>query len=566
MESNSRPKDQALDNPVWEPLKARSKQPHKCEVSTSDKVRPVPTDRVKSGKTPSHRTKTTVTALPVKNKRDPKGCKRPLFALSDSDSEEEARMWRQSKTRKARKLESEPDSDTSKQGGVSDASKSEDSESEAEPADSIAKGLLAEIPTIAHHSSHLKKPHQRQPATASPSPEATKSLQTPPPPIWGSQLKPMNARERRQAAEVPLWDPIMTSSSFVPQGPTAPVNKTNRFFSDESILVEDEAEDEAEDDYNLTLDIKSEPHSADESEAEPHGPTKSLHRVDPMARIVYTKTGSVQLTDQNIELRNVIQRGILEVKVYIAFEHRYPDLVTKNVYTRDILLKAAQYHSVVPIEKRMRTDNEYLLALTNLIDARASLFRSEIKDVTSKNIVGYFRLGGFDCDAILDQLLTNHSYIFPQTFDAVGLPSPNRQKPYQTQPVFLILYEVFFKSSKSVGAQFSQRFCDIAKNKGGRPEIPIPMLAIVCTAICATLLAKQNKSSNDFKFTGNQFLDIYNHHVSLLGSIRNKAPIKFHKMMSDIYEEILRFRYSVTGAYDQDDSLSFLDLDGMEDE
>jgi hypothetical protein len=164
-----------------------------------------------------------------------------------------------------------------------------------------------------------------------------------------------------------LWDPIITSSSFGPQGPTAPVNKTDRFFSDESILVEDEAEDEAEDDYNLTLNIKSEPHSADESEAEPHEPTKSSHRVDPMARIVYTKTGLVRLTDQNIELRNVIQRGILEVKVYIAFEHGYPNLVTKNVYTCDILLKAAQYHGAVPIEKWMWTDNKYLLALTNLV-------------------------------------------------------------------------------------------------------------------------------------------------------------------------------------------------------
>lgn len=75
------------------------------------------------------------------------------------------------------------------------------------------------------------------------------------------------------------------------------------------------------------------------------------------------------------------------------------------------------------------------------------------------------------------------------SFKAVGLPSPNRQKPYQTQPVFLILYEVFFKSSKSVGAQFSQRFCDIAKNKGGRPEIPIPMLAIVCTAVSFTVFS-----------------------------------------------------------------------------
>ncbi|KAG2118346.1 hypothetical protein BD769DRAFT_1390684 [Suillus cothurnatus] len=238
----------SLRGSVWQPLKAQSKQPRKHEVLTSDKVRPVPTDQVKSGKTlgwtchgTSHRTKTTVTVLPVRNKRDPKGCKQPLFALLDLDSEEEAQIWRQSKTWKGQhshKLESEPDSDTSKQGGVSDASKSEDSESEAKPADSIAKGLLAEIPTIACHGSHLKKPHQRQPAIASPSPEATKSLQTPPPPIWGSQLKPMNARERRHAVE---------------------------------------AEDEAEDDYNLTLNIKSEPHSADESETEPHEHTKSSH-------------------------------------------------------------------------------------------------------------------------------------------------------------------------------------------------------------------------------------------------------------------------------------------------
>lgn len=66
---------------------------------------------------------------------------------------------------------------------------------------------------------------------------------------------------------------------------------------------------------------------------------------------------------------------------------------------------------------------------------------------------------------------------------AGGLPSPNRQKPYQTQPVFVVMYEVFFKHLKSVGVQFGQRFRDIANNKGGRPEIPIPMLSIVCTAV-----------------------------------------------------------------------------------
>ncbi|KAG1853133.1 hypothetical protein F4604DRAFT_1933424 [Suillus subluteus] len=410
----------------------------------------------------------------------------------------------------------------------------------------------------------LKRLYQGQTAAASPSPKAMSSSQsskTPPPPIWGSQLKPSNARERKHAAEVPLWDLIMTSLSFEPQGPTLHVKKTSRTCSNESILAEDDS-------YVGTINIKSEAHSDAESEAESHDPTESSLRLDPTACLVYTKTGSVQLTDQNIELHKVIQCGILEVKAYIAFKHRYPDLITKNVYTCDILLKAAWHHTAAPIKKWMETDDEYLLALTNLIDPCASLFRSEIKEVTSKSIIVYFHLGGFNSNTIIDQLLTSHSYIFLQAFDAAGLPSLNRQKPYSMQPVFLILHEVFFKQLKSIGVQFSQRFCDITKNKGGCPEIPIPMLAIVCTAIHATLLAKRNKSSDDFKLTGNQFLDIYNHHMSLLSSIKKKAPIKFHKMMSDIYEEVKssRFHHSISRAYNQDDSLSFLDLDSIDDE
>ncbi|KAG1835775.1 hypothetical protein F4604DRAFT_1942143 [Suillus subluteus] len=463
-------KDLVLENPVWQPLEARSKQSHKHELSTSGKVSPDHSDQAKSGK--------------------------------DSEDSEEAQMSRWQQSKKVRKsaidIKSEPESDASM------SKSAEDLESETEPAESVAKGLSGEIPTMAC----LKRPYQGQTAATSPSPKAmstSQSSKTPPPPVWGSQLKPSNARERKHAAEyylcqqyVPLWDPIMTCSSFESQCPTSRVKKTSRTCSEESILLEDKAKDS--DNSNVgSLNIKSEAHSNAESKAESH--ESSLHVLDPTARIVYTKTGSVRLTDQNIELRKVIQRGILEVKAYIAFEHGYPDLVTKNIYTRDILLKAAQYHTAVPIEKRMQTDDEYLLALTNLIDARASLFRSDIKEVTSKSIIGYFCLGGSNSNAIIDRLLASHSYIFLQSFD-----------------------------------------------------------------IRATLLAKRNKSSDDFKFTGNQFLDIYNHHMSLLGSIQKKAPIKFHKMMSDIYEEVNRFRHSISGAYNQDDSLSFLDLDSMDDE
>ncbi|KAG2047070.1 hypothetical protein BDR06DRAFT_1014167 [Suillus hirtellus] len=199
------------------------------------------------------------------------------------------------------------------------------------------------------------------------------------------------------------------------------------------------------------------------------------------------------------------------------------------------------------------------------IDAHASLFHTEIKDVAYKYTPGYFRLG-HNCNAIIDRLLAGHSYIFPQTFDTEGLPSPKRQKPYQGQPIVDTLYETFFKNSKSVGLQFAQRFLDIVENKTGRPEIPIPMLAMVSTAIHAVLIAKKNKAGEDFKFTGNQFCDIYTYHVALLERIRRTAPVKFHKMMANIYEEVQHFRRDAIGVYGTDTSLAFLDLEGMDDE
>ncbi|KAG2031064.1 hypothetical protein BDR03DRAFT_1016446 [Suillus americanus] len=195
----------------------------------------------------------------------------------------------------------------------------EDSESETEPAESVAKGLSGEVSTY--------NTVFGQTAATSPSPKAmsaSQSSKTPPPPVWGSQLKPSNVRERKHAAEVPLWHPIMTSSSFESQHPTLHVKKTSRTCSEESILLEDEAKDSDDSDVG-SLNIKSEAHSNAESEAESH--ESSLHVLDPTARIVYTKTGT----------------------------------------------------TLQPIEKRMQTDDEYLLVLTNLIDAHASLFCSDIK-------------------------------------------------------------------------------------------------------------------------------------------------------------------------------------------
>ncbi|KAG2090097.1 uncharacterized protein F5147DRAFT_780406 [Suillus discolor] len=535
-------KDQALDNPVWGPLR-QNKRARKHERSPTDDIAPIP-KRVKSVK--SGGTKARAPEPPLRTGKS-KSCKRPPPLASDSEDNVEVSQPQRLKKRARVSVEpSDIDSDTASKQSVSDRASSSEiemSDSGSEPVESIAKALFEEVPAIVNtQADRQKKPAKSKSGRPRKTRYTLSQSPTPPPPVWGSQYRPWSAKEKKYTAEIPMWDSPMTRSSFGPQ-PLKHSSKSNTPSS--AVQVKEDEEDLS------ILEIKPEP------DVPPHA--------DAMADLVYTKTGSVRLTDQNTELRKVIHHGILEVKAYIAFKHGYPEIVAKNSYAREILLQAAKHHKTAPIEKRMYVDDEYLSALANLIDARASLFRTEIKDVAYKYAPGYFRLGR-DCNAIVDRLLAGHSYIFPQTFDAEGLPSPKRQKPYQGQPIVDTLYETFFKNTKSVGLQFAQHFLDIAENKTGRPEIPIPMLAMVSTAIHAVLVAKKNKAGEDFKFTGNQFCDIYTYHVALLERIRRTAPVKFHKMMADIYEEVQHLRRDTIGVYDKDTDLAFLDLEGMDDE
>ncbi|KAG1794382.1 uncharacterized protein HD556DRAFT_1475272 [Suillus plorans] len=418
--------------------------------------------------------------------------------------------------RKTSKLEDSDDGGDSDTGSYKHVPSDESEESDLEPVESIAQALLEETPAIASSDRHSKNKQAKM-------------------------VRVSSARERKRAMETPKWnESVSTISEF----------DLSLVMTDDSIVPKEEEIDE--DTQCSACDVAG-------------ARSKKASARDPMARLVYTRTGSVRLTDQNDDLHMVIQHGILELKAYIAFNHGYPEVIAKNTYGREILTNAVQYLKATPIEKRMRTDKGYLSALVGLIDTCASLFRRDIKDAACKNIVGYFQLG-LNCSAILERLLPDHLYIFPQTFNAQGLPSPICKKPYQAEPIFTILFEIFFKNIKSIGSQVPQRFLDIAKNKAHRPEIPIPMLSIVCTAIYAALLGKKSKSNDDFKFTGNQFCDNYSYHVSVLEQIRATAPNKFHKMMSDIYEEVQCLRLDTSGTYSQDVSLTFLDIDGMDDE
>ncbi|KAG1827143.1 uncharacterized protein BJ212DRAFT_1474320 [Suillus subaureus] len=263
-----------------------------------------------------------------------------------------------------------------------------------EPEESVAQALFKEVPLIVHSDHHKNK--------------QTK--------VVSSKVKVTSTREKKYAMETPRWnESVLTISEF----DSLLILADSPFTNESDIPVKEENAEDIQGSTCNTANAQSK---------------EGYH--DPMAHLVYTKTG-------------VIQCSILELKAYIAFSHGYPEVIMKNTYAQEILINATQYLKTEPIEKCMCTDKEYLGALVGLINARASLFHRDIKEMAFKNIAGYFQLSP-KCSAILEHLLPDHLYIFPQTFNVQGLSSLVHRKPYQTDPIFIILYEMFFKNMTSI--------------------------------------------------------------------------------------------------------------------
>ncbi|KAG1886981.1 hypothetical protein F4604DRAFT_1916806 [Suillus subluteus] len=126
-------------------------------------------------------------------------------------------------------------------------------------------------------------------------------------------------------------------------------------------------------------------------------------------------------------------------------------------------------------------------------------------------------------------------------------------------------YDRVFTSAKSIGLKYAGCFGEIVSNKGDHPEIPIPLLALMVTAIYAALFWKMLGSPGKFNLTGNQFSETYVFYVKFLEKLKKDAPAKFHCMMADIYEGVQALRQKGNNhlASEHQDALMLLDLDDM---
>ncbi|KAG2129440.1 hypothetical protein DEU56DRAFT_915158 [Suillus clintonianus] len=342
------------------------------------------------------------------------------------------------------------------------------------------------------------------------------------------KTKSQSARDQKRANETPDWAdaPAVTSDE-----------------EHEAAMVSDHHSDAEEDDSDGHADRSGRP------------------------TLIWTDTGKLKLTDQDIDTRRVVQRAILEAKLHMTFANGYPELTEKSLFTRDALLTAARACGVPPIQDRLKTDDSYVTALATLIEARVPLFHTELKDDACAQVTSYYHLGP-DCVDTAKALLVNHVYHYEQHFSEKNDPIPQPKKPYFADILPYLMKGRYFNGPKSVGVKFSDRFKKIARNKAERPEVTIPMVALTSTSVYAALFWKANGSPSKFNFMGNLFSEVYFFHVRFLEDMKVTAPHKFHKMMADIFEAVQKLcthgNIALVGSHES--AMAFLDIAGMDDE
>ncbi|KAG1869019.1 hypothetical protein DFJ58DRAFT_857350 [Suillus subalutaceus] len=183
---------------------------------------------------------------------------------------------------------------------------------------------------------------------------------------------------------------------------------------------------------------------------------------------------------------------------------------------------------------------------TCLVEPHIPLLRRDLKMAACANIDGYFRLGQNIVKA--KKLMEQHAYVYALRFNSNDDASPIGKKPYQ---------------AKSIGLKYAGRFGEIASNKGDCPEIPIPLLALVATAVMSFLLGL-HAGLTGFQDLCGPFLEDawFAGEVQLYSKFRWYAWCCFNSD-TDTTGRALRRKGNDHLASEHQDALALLDLDGM---
>ncbi|KAN0131759.1 hypothetical protein V8E53_010410 [Lactarius tabidus] len=246
---------------------------------------------------------------------------------------------------------------------------------------------------------------------------------------------------------------------------------------------------------------------------------------------ILSPSGHAWPSDTDIQqgtlLKSVLQDGFENLWASMLFEHAFPDLVLSQNFVCDALVTAAARSgpAMASIHQQLLNDNSYLKKLTPLPHACLSLFRAEVKDycnaLTSPMFLAMPSQMQITC--YLQEQLSNYNYTFPGVRMNVGHGVlVMRSKPYRNSRIIDVIRDAFFRGSAPFTSHFNYLFPTTETHDGTIPEVPIPMVALVATALFATLYEWHSGKQVVAEFSANSHLDVYHGHVNTLNVIRER--------------------------------------------
>ncbi|KAI0331457.1 hypothetical protein GY45DRAFT_1300919 [Cubamyces sp. BRFM 1775] len=276
------------------------------------------------------------------------------------------------------------------------------------------------------------------------------------------------------------------------------------------------------------------------------------------------KGGKLGLKKQRPRVKEVLRDSIGELLASLCLKNAYPDgMDIHHNYAKQALIKSADHLGYTDIAHRLRSDKEYVKALASIPAQRVSSFRGNVKRITDPLAPNAFGLKSGDSDYVewLKEMLR---YIYPVDYAKERCQG---DKPFGA-PVFVqALRNAFFHSSRSIGNLLTIHFESSDPERPEEKEIPAPMLALVSTALYASISDYEFDVFEAAEFSGDSFADVYGENIRLLDKIKSSSLKKYHTLTHRLFREIRGTPSRRVGKSSHgSDTLALLDIDGMDED
>ncbi|KAG6825398.1 hypothetical protein H0H92_003821 [Tricholoma furcatifolium] len=269
---------------------------------------------------------------------------------------------------------------------------------------------------------------------------------------------------------------------------------------------------------------------------------------------------ALSITAQPPLVKALIRGAIHDAIGDALWQDAYPSIETIDDKHRQLLLEVCDKQSVLALRNRVLKDVTFTKLVSHILCIRISNLRSNARKAAAGKVESFYDLIADNLEERrkkVKDLIDSGSYIFPRSGPTKILIC--RTRPYEHPAVISTLREfVFLGSRTTLAAKYAGRFGIQV------PELPIPMVAMVATAVHASLDEWVSGSQKKQDFNSDMYEDVYRGHELFICNMRNDKRKAYDKMMQRLYNLASSDQGRLSASVVADKVMALADLDGME--